>query len=153
MTVRPALFADIPQIVELGKEALRRSKYAGFAELQVGEMRAVLAEAIAGASKGRSVVLVSERHDAVQGVLVGAVTPLYCTDVLMASNQFFYVAESGAATAALRLLRAFTRWVEQSDRKVVYRMHMNDAITDLGQLDKMMIAAGFSMSGLVYERN
>lgn len=151
--IRAGRFGDIPQMIGLAREALRRSKYADIANLQDGQARAVIAEAIGAAPHGRSIVLVSERHDAVEGFLVGHAAPLYCTDVLVAYDQFFYVAPSGSAAAALGLLRAFIRWAESSPDKMVIRMTMNDAITDLGQLDKMMQATGFNMTGLVYERN
>lgn len=150
--IRPARFADIPSLVRLAEEALAASRYAGFANLQTADVKATAAEAISRSSEGHAILFVADNGDRIEGCFLGTITPLYSTDVLVASNVFFYASASARKTTALRLLRTFMAWAEQVDGKLIYRFGMSDAVCNLEKLGRMMESAGFRLCGGTYER-
>lgn len=151
--IRAAVLADIPEIVKLAKEAHATSRYSSFSHLDVETVKAMSIESIAQNKTGRGAFLVADNGEGLEGCFLGTVTPLYAMlDVMVASNQFFYTAETSRVTTALRLIRTFMRWAGQTDKKLIYRLWMTDAMGNLEQLDRMMISLGFHLSGGTYDK-
>lgn len=155
--IRPAQFADIPEIVGLCKAARERSIYCPFANVDEQRTKEVLFQMIARhdptPKAHASYVLVSENRDKVDGVLVGYCTWLYETmDVLLATDIFWFVPEKGGPRAAQLLAKAFAGWAERAPCAVVLRHGVTDAISDPDRSAKMLDRMGMRRAGYIYER-
>ncbi|MCB1341370.1 MAG: hypothetical protein KDK24_09965 [Pseudooceanicola sp.] len=155
MTIRMASFVDIPQIVALAADALARSRYAAFARLDAQAVKAVAFDCIAQHAPvpGRAALFMADGADRLDACFLGTVTPLYFgTDALVGSNLFFYAREDAPPTAALRLLRAFERWAQGSDRLTMFRYGFSDAISDPEKTARAFEASGCRRAGFIYEK-
>lgn len=150
--IRQARFTDIPQFVDLAREAFERSRFSAFSSLDVEAAKRYAMEAIHQQGRGRSHFLVAESDGNLVGCFMGSVSPLYATDTLVASNEFFFTSDRANPVTALRLIRAFMKWAETSQSKVMFRFWMYDAVSDLAKLDRAMSAMGLRLAGGIYEK-
>lgn len=153
--IRPAKFADIPEVVRLAHELVEMSRYGDVAVLDVAETKKVAMSCISQQTDtpGSGMTLVSDTGEGLNGMFVGIVRPFYeVCDIYMASNLIWHVSPGADARIAARLLKAFEKWASKADRKVIFRVGLSDAITDPVRAGKILQRCGLRLSGAVYEK-
>lgn len=157
-TIRPANFVDIPLIVDLARDALARSRFAAFANLDIMKVKAncidcIHAQRPAPPEVGGPALFVAERDGRLDGCFLGTVTPLYFgTDAMVGSNVFFYVRHDALPSTAFRLLRAFEAWARAAPDLAMFRYGFSDAIGDPAQTARLFEATGCRQVGFIYEK-
>ena len=152
MIIRNGKFTDIPEFVELAREAFSRSHYREFANFSEQETKRAAIAALTDQQRGTTAFLVAEDNEQITGCFIGTVSPLYGTDAMTAMNHFFFTSETSKKTTALRLIRSFMQWADQVNAPLLYRIHMSDAIGELVKKDRAMQSLGFRLAGGIYEK-
>jgi len=154
--IRPAAFGDIPRLAELLGEMHARSVYAGRAELDVREAKALMLRSIqrhGGRRAGSTLVMVAATDGVVHGFLLGLLDRVYhVLGALLATDVFFYVDGHGDPRDARRLLRALMAWADTNPAVIEVRMGATGAIGDWRRTEKLYQRAGMHQAGVIYER-
>lgn len=156
--VRPARFADIPQIRKLAAEAYSDSRFAGTVPFDRDILTKTLVSIIGrnAPEPGTSLVVVgTDEAGEVRSVFAGVVAPLYeCLGALMASNIIWYASKGCSPRLSMGVFDYFMEWVEQSPNPVLHRYVMSDGIISnhhaIGAL--LVRKRGFRLAGGLYEK-
>lgn len=109
MTIRPATAADIPRIVEIGRQFCEEARWGDLLEIDPDSLAASLAGLIEG-----GVVLVAEPAGAVVGAACAVLFPLYLNHAhLAAAEMFWWVDPEHRGGVGGDLLDALERAVEE----------------------------------------
>jgi hypothetical protein len=154
--VRSAKFSDIPEIVRLCKEALKRSKYAAFADLSETELKTQLMTCInmqGEAKAGSTIVIVADNGVCLEGCLIAVIRPLY--EVLtanVATDLFTYAQQGAHGQTGFRLIRAMHRWARKSETKTLIRHATSDAIEDQESVGRLFRRQGMKQVAAIFEK-
>jgi len=144
--VRPALYSDIPRLVELLEEMHARSKYAEY-PVSKRKFKDLCMESI---RSGNGCLFVSEDKGEIRGFIIGAVDDLYhVLRVKYATDLFFYVSEQGKGAG--QLVTQFIDWAIAKPDVVTIRMGATDAITDFNRVAKLYERKGLTQEGVMHE--
>jgi hypothetical protein len=153
--VRPARFGDIPGIHALLAEAHGRSTWAHL-PLDGKAAKALLVQAIqrhGGQGNGATFVGVAEGEAGIEGVIVGALQPVYFALSGLEATDLVWVVRPGShAMTAGRLLRAMHRWAEASPRVVSIRQGTTDVLGDPERSGRLLERQGMRRTGRIHER-
>lgn len=156
MSVRPANFVDIPRIVEIIREAHGRSVYAGRGEVDTTYAKRLLAQSIqrhGGTHEGSTLVLVSERAGAVEGVIVGMLDRVQVFgDKLWATDLFFIGTRKMPPMDALAMLNGLAEWAEKAPACIEVKVGVTSVVGDWQRAKGLYERAGFAQVGALYER-
>lgn len=153
--IRAAKFGDIPEIVRLATEAAGRSSYKDRAFVDPATVKRLAMECIGNhkAAPGPALIVVADNGTCLEGMLVGVVRPLYeCMTIRMATNLIWYASENAHSASAVRLLRAFVKWVNRAQGPIICRFGISDAIGDPKRIGKLMEREGFRCNGAIFEK-
>ncbi len=106
MTIRPAVLADVPTLVDMGGHFLEQTAYRDVIAHSPAQMTALASFLIAGEM---STVLVAEQSGAIVGMMGLVAAPHFISGELSAGEVFWWM-EPDARGAGLRLLRAAEQW-------------------------------------------
>lgn len=157
VSIRAAKFVDAREMLRLGQEAARASRYAAFASLNDVQAKRAIVESVqrqqGKPGEGATICVVADNGVSLEGLLIGTAFPLYHgLDVLLATDIIWFASKAAHATTGLRLLRAFHKWAERHEGSIVIRHGMTDAIGEPDRVASAFKAAGFRACGHVYEK-
>lgn len=156
MIVRPALFSDIPDIVDLCEEARSASKYAGIAAVRKDALKATLFSMIAkhgGSEPGDTHVIVAIGAKGMDGILAGVCTWLYeITDIRMVTDIFWFTRRGANALAAKKMAAALHDWASAMPGPVILRHGVTNSISPPERTQKMLARMGMKQVGMIYEK-
>jgi len=154
--IRPAKFADIPRLVDLGRACMAAGRYKG-TDLNTEAAKSLLLGAIASHKEtpeiGSVPVFVSEHGD-LTGMIIGSFQPAYLVlDEMVVSDLLWWVdRETAAPRDGIELLNALHEWADRFERPV-RRVHtINDAVMNAQVLRRMFLRMGYRESGYVFEK-
>jgi hypothetical protein len=153
--IRMAMFRDIPVLVRFFRDALDRSRYSGFGDIDEAQAKSVLIDCLStqAPSPGRCIVLVAEEQGQIVGVFVGVCSRLYeALPVNVAANLIWCVSPEASGRSGLLLLKAFEDWARRAEGKTILRVGLSDTIDDPETLRPLMQRKGFCCSGLTYDK-
>ena len=156
MTVRPAKFVDIPEIIGLGKKCMATSRYAD-AEIDEAVAKQTMMAAITSHKPtpevGAMPVFVSD-HDGLTGVIIGALQPSYLVlDSVTVTDLMWFVDRQVAHPGdGLGLLAALHEWADRYFAPVKQVHTVHDAVMNPAVLGRMLARQGFRKSGYVFEK-
>lgn len=155
MTVRPALFADVPRLAELVCEGHARSIYADRGEIDLKETKALFVRSIqrsGGRSEGSTLVLVAEAGGAVEGFIVGLVDRIYhVLDKLYVTDIFFFCTERADPKDARHLLDRLIAWGKSIPGVIEIKLGITDLFGDWRRQEVLYKRAGLKQSGVFYK--
>lgn len=108
-TVRRAVIADLPRLVEMGRQFLAASPWA---HVEVAEERAGDLEAVIRRIVAHGAAFVAEHNGRVIGGILGVISPVWCIPShSFATELAWWVDEEHrGGRVSVRLLRAFEGW-------------------------------------------
>lgn len=134
MTIRPAIEADIAELVALGERFFAASPFADFAPYDRGAVRAL----VEGAMRD-GVVLVALDGAAIVGGIMGVLRgPWFAPSAPCAIELAWWVDPHARGTAGVRLYRAFESWAHEQGAIAVV---MSD-----------LVVGGDSPAAMLYDR-
>lgn len=160
MTIRDAKFVDVPRIVALMREQHVLSRYRN-TPVQVDEAwsRQFLTQSImrhGNGQTGGTLVLVSERDGAVEGIFLGILDRILgIGSMLYGTDVFFYLTDKADPRDGLRMIDTFTAWCDANP--FVYEIV--PGITDTfgpeypDRVARIYEAKGFERCGTILRRN
>ena len=156
-TIRPARFADVPELVDMLVEQQRASVYADKVAVDRKHTRQLLAAMVhrhGGIHDGATCVFVAEDGDGrVCGFTAGALARVYLIGVeLMAQDAFLVVAAKAPKTAMLRLIDAYIGWAEMSPKVREIQLSHSGAIDGAERMASVFRRRGFEPFGRSYRR-
>lgn len=153
--IRRASFTDLPQLILLAVEAHERSRYSDV-HMDVACAERVVRQALMAPDKpaiGALACFVAEGGERIHGFLLGSMSRLYeCLDVVIASDELFYVSKNGSPRMAAKLLNAFEQWAFQHPGRVIVRVTVNDAIVRPDRTAFWMSKRGYTHIGYAFEK-
>lgn len=143
--IRPAHYQDIPAILSLGLRAWQESRFSEAGQIDEAKAKGILYGAISGAG-ARTAVLVSNDVD---GIIIGAITPLYeVSNIEVVTHHLWYAAPGAKPGLAMELLDALHEWAGP----VLKRHLVHDAIVDPEKSRKLFERRGYRLAGYLYEK-
>ncbi len=134
MTVRTATFADIPRIVELGRQAHARTVYADLSEYDEDAARQLCARSLqrnGQTNYGGTMFLVSETEGEVRGFIIGFIDQVYPAFTgLSVTDIFFAFPEDANPRDAITMIAMLSRWAEKNPKVIEVHLGVTDAMND-----------------------
>jgi hypothetical protein len=156
MSVRDAKFVDIPRIVEILEDAHRRSIYADTATFDPLEAKRLLATALqrhGHMNLGGSLVLVSERVDGVNGVLLGVLDNVYpCIKELVATDLLFIQEHEADPRDAITMVKQLIDWAEGNPKVIEIHLGVTGTVGDWERVGKLYEHLGLERCGAMFRR-
>ncbi len=106
MTIRPAVLADVPTLVEMGGHFLEQTAYRDVIAHSPEQMAAMASHLV---TNDMCTVLVAEQAGAIVGMLGLVAAPHFLSGEMSAGEVFWWM-EPEARGAGLRLLKAAEQW-------------------------------------------
>lgn len=152
--IRPAKFADIPEIVDLAQAMWARSVYAGTGvEIDVPTFKKLAVNAIGRHGRigvNGMAVFVAVHEGRIVGVIVGILDRIYGVATrLQATDLLCAVDPEAPRTALLGLIRAFDTWW-QEDPTVYEVVHGATAIVPGSNAERLFEATGRQKWGTMW---
>ena len=150
--IRPARFADIPGLIDLGLSCMAAGRYHG-TSLNVEAAKGLLIGAITSHKPtpeiGSTPVFVAD-HDGLTGFIIGSYQPAYMVlDEMVVSHLIWWVDHSKAQPSdGWDLMEALHEWAGP-----VRQCHaINDAVMRRGVLRRMFLQKGYRECGHLFEK-
>ncbi len=144
--IRLADIPDVRAIVELGRELLEQSVYAG---IKPDEQKfRMLVAGLIGNKRGAVFVVVDD-EDKPQGFLLGIIDELFFSTQRFATDMAVYVRE-GYRQHAPALYKRFLKWAESKPRVVQITMGISSGMPGIERAGKLYESFGFSPVGGLY---
>ncbi len=151
MTVRAALFSDIPRIAEVMRDAHLRSRYADCTTFEEIECKSLLMRSIQRHGHNNymgSQVLVSETGGIVKGFIIGILDQVYPGLKELRVTDLLFIFENGADPRDAReMLLRLIRWGERNPKVVEIMLGITDAIGDWRRVATMYEQTSFEPCG------
>lgn len=123
MTVRPAVAADVPRIVEMGVRFVAESEYWKLGTANPDKIVALVMSII-----DLGGVFVAEDGPGVVGMLCGCLSDHPMMDSLIASELAWWVDPEYRGSAGARLIAAFEGWAREKGADVVHVVAPNQRV-------------------------
>ncbi len=156
--IRPAVFADITQLIGLLKDAHARSpKYATRATFDDKTCQRALLNAIklhGTKIEGGTWCVVSEEKNILNGLLFGMTMRVEdFAHELLATDWKFLVMPGAAVTVATDLRDSFIRWAEAQPRVIEMYVGVHDVVdADFERAGVLWTRRGFRKTGALFEK-
>lgn len=148
--IRPALYEDIPQLVELGAVMHQESRYRAL-PYSSSKVFALLASMI---EKDSGLLIVAERNGQIVGGFCGLVVEHWFSTSRIATDfaLFIHPDHRGGMTAA-RLLKAFVAWAREQGAEIITAgittgVHTDDTTRLYQSLGFEPVGIAFNMEGI-----
>ena len=155
MTVRAALFSDIPDIVEVMIDGHKRSRYAETTTFDEIEAKQLLVRCIQRHGQQNymgSLVLVSQnKNGELKGFIIGILDQVYPCLKEFHVTDLVFIFETGADPRdAMEMVLRLIRWGERNPKVVEVMLGCTDSIIDWRRVGAMYEQAGFEPCGGLY---
>jgi L-amino acid N-acyltransferase YncA len=155
MTIRPALFTDVPRLAELVGELHARSIYAGRAEFDTKAAKALMMSSIQRhgfKTDAGTLVLVTEKAGVVEGFIIGVLSKIYqVLDKLVATDFMFYCSDRADPGDALKLLRRLVSWARKNPNVIEIVMALPSVVEPWQRTAPLYERVGFTRCGALFE--
>lgn len=153
--VRRGTFADIPQIVGLAKTAHGESIYSDLGAVNEPVAKKVLQGVLAAHGKqedGGTFVVVADNGVCLEGVMIGLLQRFYfVTDILEATDLFWYARPGSHPTTGERLLRAWFSYLDKMNvAPMVIRQADSSMIPRTTRAGRLLKRKGMTEIGTLY---
>lgn len=155
MTIRPALYADIPRLIELFKEGHQRSRFAAW-PMDLPAAKQLLMNSIQCREQkgpGGSCLFVAERNGVIVGFIMGLLERCYHVGVpLMANDVYLYASKGrGLMACAEGLVDAYTAWASANPRVIKINLCFSDFIPGAARVARIYERKGYRRCGAIFE--
>ena len=151
MSIRAALFSDIPRIVEIMADAHKRSRDAARTTFDDVEAKQLLVRCIQRHGQSNymgSLVLVSTHDDLVQGFVIGILDQVYpCLKELKVTDLLFIFSEGADPRDARKMVLALIEWGRDNPKVVKVLLGITDDVTDWTRVAKLYKGLGLEQCG------
>ena len=151
MSVRSALFSDIPRIAEIMYDGHQRSRYAECTTFDEVEAKQLLVRCIQRHGQNNymgSLVMVSESDGIVKGFIIGILDQVYpCLKELKVTDLVFILQPGADPRDARKMLLRLIKWGERNPKVVEIMLGITDAIGDWRRVATMYEQANFEPCG------
>lgn len=154
-TIRPAMFADIPQIALLMRTAFDEAGLSRFGRIEDDRLKQMLESAIGAhgqITEGGTFFMVAHNGVLLDGVFLGLLQRFYfVTDFLEATDLIFYARKTANQRSAAGLMRAWLDWLDGMKGGPVKVVRQADSsLTPRGRAGALFRRKGFEPVGTIY---
>lgn len=143
MTIRPAVIADVPRIVEMGLTFLRESSYRSVF-LENAQQVAALAERLIGSENG-DVLLVQDRETIVG--MIGMIAFEHFISGQRTASEVVYWVDASSRGCGVRLLRAAEAWAKAHGATLM------QMISPTERVDTLYARLGYAPVERIFQRS
>lgn len=153
--VRRAKFADIPALVDLFESAHAESQFGHLGPVNGDVAKTVLRGVLAKhgeATDGGTFAVVADNGIFVEGALIGLLQRYYfVTDILEATDLFWYARPGAHPRTGARLLAAWTQYLDKLNvAPMVIRQADSTAIPRTARAGRLLARKGMREIGTIY---
>lgn len=142
--IRPATYADIPQIVDMGLNFLRTTEYRGRIVENPNQMAHVASFLLQDASRA---LFVAESRDRLVGMIGLVLFPQPLSGELTAGEWFWWVEpDARRSRAGLKLLARAEAWAKEAGAAVIQMIAPN------AEVERLYVARGYDRIEVSYQR-
>ena len=154
-SIRRAKFADIPALLDLMETAHRESDFAALGPISTGVAKKVLQGVLAKhgeATDGGTFVIVADNGVCIEGAFIGLLQRFYfVTDILEATDLFWYARPGADPKTGARLLKAWLKWVKDLNvAPMVIRQADSTAVPRTARAGRLLARHGMREIGTIY---
>lgn len=153
--IRRAKFADIPALLDLMETAHAESHIAALGPINGPVAKKVLQGVIARhgeATDGGTFVVVADNGICIEGAFIGLLQRFYfVTDILEATDLFWYARPGAHPLTGARMLRAWMKWLgDLNVAPMVIRQADSTAIPRTARAGRLLTRHGMREIGTIY---
>ncbi len=152
--IRPAKFADTPDIEGLIRNTHSRSKYASRMAMHEKSLNSLVMGLIAGQNQNgpqASFIHVSERDGKVVGFMAGSLTRVYNVGDRFVASDVFLINEGASGSDTLRMIDAYIEWASSNPKVIEVGLSWSDAVPGSAKIRDLYRRKGFTRVGEMYE--
>jgi hypothetical protein len=153
MSIRPAKFIDIPEILGLMVGAHAVSKYRDRDQINKAAAKSLIQNSIQRhglKAAGGSCVFVTHEVD---GFLIGLLDNLYHVGTKLCAQQVFYYCRPGCHPQdAIGLIGEYVAWASGIPNVLEIRNDVTDFCGDVDKVEALYSRCGFKRCGVIVER-
>lgn len=160
--IRPALFSDLPRLLELLAAMHARSRYAGSCPIDEAHAKALLFALVAGQRSGKEPTCLfvwqsaprpGELAGQVDAFIAGQTARVYLIGKKLQAQDIFFVADRAPPVAAGALVDAYLEWAASHPKIIEVNLSATDVVQPTEKVEKLFRRKGFKLCGVMYRKD